>query len=150
MCEQEKGSCLWAVPAALMLFLLPSVSSAELVQGSIVGKSFFFAYALCVVGGVAVIGWLGCPKRPAFIRPLDGAVALGVIWVLANVWLTSVPLSIRFFEWTGLCLLYVCLRQLDARTFRFVWLAVVLGAAVQAVQGNLQLWGLLSSATGFP
>ncbi len=150
LCKPDKCSLLMTVPAACLLFLLPSVSSAELVQGSIAGKSFFFAYALCVVGGVAVIGWLGRPKRPAFIRPLDGAVALGVIGVLANVWLTHVPLSVRFFEWTGLCLLYVCLRQLLAEAFRVVWLAVGLGAAVQAVQGNLQLWGLLSSATGFP
>ena len=150
MCKRKESGKLLAIPAALTLFLLPSVTSTELVQGTVIGKSFFFAYALCAVGVACMAGWLYRPKQPVFIRPTDAAVTVGIVYVLANICLTHVPVSLRCFEWTGLCLLYICLRQLEPVAFRPVWIAVVLGATVQALHGNLQLWGMLPSTSGFP
>lgn len=55
MCKRKESGKLLAIPAALTLFLLPSVTSTELVQGTVIGKSFFFAYALCAVGVACIL-----------------------------------------------------------------------------------------------
>lgn len=49
------------------------------------------------------------------------------------------------FELGGLLLLYIYLRSIDASRYGIILLAIIAASAVQAVYGNMQLWGMLPS-----
>src|SRR5690606_3295004 len=53
--------------------------------------------------------------------------------------------SMRFYELAGLVVLYIIVRSTSASSSKYILLAIVVSGIVQAVYGNLQLWGYYPS-----
>ena len=51
----------------------------------------------------------------------------------------------RTIEFPGLILLYISLRQIRISNFSWLFMAVITGGLIQAIYGNLQLWGYFPS-----
>lgn len=132
----------WVV---ILFALLPSISSSELMQGTMSGKLFFFMYML-------LIGYLFISLKYIFRSPLsvsfsyvDGVLFMWVIYIFINGWYHHIPVTNRLLEFGGLILLYVLLRQIKPHKYGIVLMAMILGGTIQAIYGNLQLWGYMPS-----
>lgn len=132
----------WVV---ILFALLPSISSSELMQGTMSGKLFFFMYML-------VIGYLFISLKFIFRLPslmsfsnVDGILFIWVIYIFINGWYHHIPVTNRLLEFGGLILLYVLLRQIKPSQYSVVLIAMILGGIIQAIYGNLQLWGYMPS-----
>ena len=137
----------WAVvfTVVLMFILLPSVHTKELAQGTISGKTFFFAYTVLIAGILSFLCVM--INFPSHIRlsKLDGILAIWTVYILLNTVFKHVPVSIRLLEFYGLVVLYLVLRQIESSKIVLLLAATVIGGIIQAIIGNLQLWGFHSS-----
>jgi len=129
-----------------MLVLLGSVNMDWLMNGPQSGKTFSFLFIMPVV-----IVSLFFRLMFSFgiwlvkISLLDILLLILVCYVLLNDSLKAVPASLRLYEFYGLIFLYIALRQINKKYLALLLLAVLLGGTIQALYGNLQLWGLFSS-----
>lgn len=132
----------WVV---ILFALLPSISSSELMQGTMSGKLFFFMYMLLV--GYLFISWKFIFRLPSSVSfsHVDGILFMWVIYIFINGWYHHIPVTNRLLEFGGLILLYVLLRQIKPSQYSIVLIAMILGGTIQAIYGNLQLWGYMPS-----
>jgi tetratricopeptide (TPR) repeat protein len=136
-----------AILLAVALFiLLPSVYMDDLMQGAISGKTFFFLYAILVTGTLLCIIQV-ITHIPVCIRftPIDGALLLWVFYILLNGLFKHTPLSYRLLDLTGLTGFYILLRRISPSQYGLLLIAMMIGGTVQAIHGNLQLWGYFQS-----
>lgn len=70
------------------------------------------------------------------------------LYVIQNNYLRGVPYSLRLLEFCGLIVLYLAVRQIHRNYFSWLYVALILGGVIQAVYGNLQLWGYYPSHHG--
>lgn len=82
------------------------------------------------------------------ISLLDVFLIVWCLYSILNGYLKDIPLSLRLFEFYGLIILYIGLRQIRRNYFIWLYVALILGGAIQAVYGNLQLWGYYPSHHG--
>lgn len=132
----------WSV---ILFVLLPSISSSELMQGTMTGKLFFF---MCML----LIGYLFISLKFIFRLPpsvsfnhVDGLLFTWVTYIFINGWYHHIPVTNRLLEFRGLILLYILLRQIKPSKYSIVLMAMILGGTIQAIYGNLQLWGYMTS-----
>lgn len=129
----------------IVIGLLPSVSSTELMQGTTSGKMFFFLYVILVYAILYSLKFI--TKLPSSISfsYMDGLLLVWTAYIFINGWFHHIHISDRLLEFGGLMLLYIFLRQIGSSKYGIVLVAMVLGGSVQAVYGNLQLWGYMPS-----
>lgn len=130
---------------AILFVLLPSINSNELMQGTMSGKMFFFLYAVLVCGLLSSLKFIVKTYDSMAFSVVDGALLLWIGYILINGWSQQIPMSNRFLELLGLILLYILLRQIKPSRYGILLLAIVFGATIQAIIGNLQLWGYTPS-----
>lgn len=130
---------------AILLVLLPSINSNELMQGTMSGKMFFFLYAVLACGLLFSLKFIVGTSNYMAFSAVDGALLLWIAYILVNGWFQHIPMSNRFLELQGLILLYILLRQIKPSRYGILLLAIVFGATIQAIIGNLQLWGAMPS-----
>jgi len=121
----------------------------SLMNGAQSGKTFLFLYLMIALGAVVLL-YTFVFNKTKFIRYGLPDLFL-IIWCLYSVLnsaLKHVPLSLRLFELFGLAILYLALRQIRRKYLIWLFVAVILGGAIQAVCGNLQLWGYYPSHHG--
>jgi len=129
----------------LLLIILPSVYSNELMFGTISGKMFVFLYVVLVIAILGLIKAVVQPVRNLRFCKIDFLLLIWVVYVLLNGWFQQMPMSGRLFELLGLVVFYILLRQVEPARYGLLLLAMAIGGVVQAVYGNLQLWGYCSS-----
>ena len=124
----------WSV---ILFVLLPSISSSELMQGTMTGKLFFF---MCML----LIGYLFISLKFIFRLPpsvsfnhVDGLLFTWVTYIFINGWYHHIPVTNRLLEFRGLILLYILLRQIKPSKYSIVLMAMILGGTIQAIYGNL-------------
>jgi len=119
------------------------------MNGTQSGKTFLFLYLMMALGAVIFL--------QAFVFNKTKYIRIGVLDLFLTIWclysilngiLKHVPLSSRLFEFFGLIILYLALRQINMKYLIWLFVAVILGGAIQAVYGNLQLWGYYPSHHG--
>lgn len=71
---------------------------------------------------------------------IDKVLLLWILYVIGNGYLQGSPISLRLLEFYGLIVLYIALRQFPAYIM-WLYAALITGGTIQAVFGNLQLWG---------
>lgn len=137
----------WAIIALLVILfcLLPSVSSNELIQGTMSGKMFFFLYVILIGGILIALKFITKSSFCVSFSYIDGILFLWIAYILINGWFQHIPLSNRLLELSGLVVLYILLRQIEPSKFGIILIAMVLGCIIQSVYGNLQLWGYTPS-----
>ncbi|MBN1186625.1 MAG: O-antigen ligase family protein [Bacteroidales bacterium] len=139
------------IAIALLLVLLPISNSNILINGIQTAKSFNFLYGMLALAGIASIGFLfKSGKLKLNITAIDVLLLAFVVWLTLNKYLLQEfhSLSLRYFELLGLVVLYIILRTLKTKYALFLLLAICISGAVQAVYGNLQLWGRYPSHHG--
>jgi O-antigen ligase len=84
------------------------------------------------------------------ICAVDVLLLAFVVWVTVNKYLLHDvhSLSLRYFELPGLVALYIIVRTLNKKYTLYLLLAICVSGTVQAVYGNLQLWGYYPSHHG--
>lgn len=79
------------------------------------------------------------------IREIDKVLLLWIIYVIGNGFLHDLSVSLLLLEFCGLCILYLALRQISNKNIIWLYAALIIGGGIQAVYGNLQLWGYYPS-----
>jgi hypothetical protein len=162
------------LPISAILIVLPSSIDNNLMNGTQSGKFFFFTYSMMgilVLWSVLLFTKKGF-RLPTFAKAkvdrqvsgfkfqvtgfklqvtgIDLFLILFVGWVSFNKYLLHDihALSLRYFELLGLLTLYFIIRTLNSRYYIYLLLAICIGGTIQAVYGNLQLWGYYPSNHG--
>ncbi len=136
------SSSILLVLLAVLVMVLPVVVSERLMNPTQSGKTIFFLWGILVILPVWVIVFLsGTFTGKSGLSWLGLAAAAWFSYILANSFLKGASLSLSIMEFTGLALMYVVLRFIPAKRFNGLFLALMAGGLIQAVYGNLQLWG---------
>ncbi len=128
------------------LLILSSVSMDSLMNGTQSGKTIVFLYLM--IGTVGILGLrliLSPIGRPVRMSMVDLTLLLWIVYLILNSFVKHVPVSLRLMEFCGLILFYIALRQTDRSYYSLLFLFLMLGGGIQAVYGNLQLWGFYAS-----
>jgi tetratricopeptide (TPR) repeat protein len=132
--------------AGLLIFLPLSIDR-QLINETQSGKSFLFFLFIPVIFFIHMIGQALKKEVSWNITAVDILLVLFEVWVSLNKFLlqSTHTLSLRYFELIGLLALYLVIRTLNKKYHLFILLAVCAGGAIQAIYGNLQLWGFYPS-----
>jgi O-antigen polymerase len=129
-----------------VLVLLPSVVHEPFMNATQTGKILFFLLALLVILPAAAIVFISVPSPRHFIfTRLDLIVSAWFVYLIANGIIRGTPWSLSLAEFAGLALFYVVLRLIPLKHFKWLFFAFITGGIIQAVYGNLQLWGYYPS-----
>ena len=128
---------------SLILFLLPSFNFLGWEKEY--GKSIFFLFAIALFSILWPFLYLRPFPKKFFISKVDICIAAWTLYISGNIFFTHSPLAVRTFELGGLLLLYMHLRSIDVSWYGIILFAIIAASAVQAVYGNMQLWGMLPS-----
>jgi len=131
---------------AVVLVLLPSVVHEPLIYATQSGKILFFLWALLVMSPAAAIVYISVtsPRHFVFTR-LDLIVSAWFVYLIADGIIRRTPWSLSLTEFASLALFYVVLRLIPLKNFKWLFFAFIIGGIIQAVYGNLQLWGYYPS-----
>lgn len=127
----------------LALFCLPSFQFLGWEKEH--SKSVFFLFAIILLSVLWPFLHLHSFPKKLSISKVDICIFAWILFIWGNLFFTPSPLAVRTFELGGLLLLYVYLRNIDISLYGFILLAIIAASAVQAVYGNMQLWGILPS-----
>lgn len=136
---------------ALMVIFLPLSNNPDLMNSIQTAKSFNFLYFVMALPCVASIGLLF--KKDGLklnITIIDLLFFAFVAWVSLNKYLLHDvhAFSLRYFELLGLSVFYMIIRNVNQRYFTLILVSICLSGIVQAIHGNLQLWGYYPSHHG--
>ena len=135
--------------AGIVFVLLPSVSMDSIMNGTQSGKTFIFLYLAIIMGVVLLLHSVLFNKAGySRINILDVLLVIWCLYVILKNYLQGAPFSLRLFEFYGLIILYIAVRQIHWKYVSWLYAALILGGAIQAVYGNLQLWGYYPSHHG--
>ena len=131
----------------VVLILLPSVVNNNVMDGLQTGKFFFFCFSVLLLITVSSIRLLFSKNYFFRISAIDILFFVYVLWVTVNkLWMHSdTGFSFRFYELLLLYSLFLIIRNIEPIYHTTLLLAICISAIVQAIYGNLQLWGILSS-----
>jgi O-antigen polymerase len=141
---------LLATAIFLLLIILPSYVDDRLMNGTQSGKFFFFTYSLFAILILWAVSFLFNRDFRFRTSIIDLLVLMFVAWVSIDKYLFHDihSLSLRYFELLGLLVLYFIIRTINSKYYIFLLLSICVGGAIQAVYGNLQLWGYYPSNHG--
>ena len=120
----------------LIYSLLPSVVSNDLMDGTQNAKLVVFLFLILNIGAATSLRIFFSRKESASLNYLDLILLIWVSYVFINIYLKHVSFSPRLLELAGLILLYIALRQIPIKYFSWLFIALILGGAIQAVYGN--------------
>lgn len=132
-----------------MFALLPSANMNSLMNGTQSGKTFILLYLIIVLSAIVLLNTLFFNKTRCFrINILDVLLLIWCLYVILNCYIQGVSFSLRLGEFYGLIFLYLVIRQINSQYFIWLYISLVLGGVIQAIYGNLQLWGYFPSHHG--
>ena len=132
-----------------IFIVLPSIDVPSFMNSTQSGKTFVFLYLILILCSILLLQVLFI-KRLRFLRISIPDIFLSVfcLFVVVNALLNNGHSSLRFFEFVGLIVLYVVIRQMQRDYLGWLYAALIVGCGIQALYGNLQLWGYYPSHHG--
>jgi O-antigen ligase len=129
--------------------LIPSISTDSLINGTQSGKTFLFLLGIGAISILAVIRFcLDLENENKNLSPIDLLFFILIMYLLfQNNWV-ELSHSLLFLELIGLTILYIIIRHKTTQIYFWIFIALIIGGLIQAVYGNLQLWGYFSSHHG--
>lgn len=133
---------------ALMLCFLPLVLVKTVTYPSQTFQTFVFLHGIllltCLLSLVQV---LDESKKAFQFTRIDISFFILFVYILINRFLLQdvAGFSFRFYDLLGLALLYIMIRPTGPKNISWFFLALLTGGLLQAVYGNLQLYGFLPS-----
>lgn len=133
----------------ILLLALPSINMDSLMNGTQSGKSIFFLYGVAIISALWIIRFgLNQGLIRIKLSTIDLLLVVVVLYILLRNNREELVHSLLFIELAGLTILYFIIRQQTHQGYLLVVLALVAGGLVQAIYGNLQLWGYFPSHHG--
>ena len=131
----------------LLCIGLPQINMTNYVQSTITSKFIVFALACSLIIGVGIALFIFSKPKTIQVSKLDIILLFLVGYISLNrcIIQSDYGFSIRYIELLGLCVLYVILRILSRKTYVWLLLAIVISGIIQAIYGNLQLFGYYAS-----
>ncbi len=109
------------------------------------GKTVFFLYGILILLPITFLFILPGYHRIANITLIDFTLLLWFLFILTKSIIHGEHFSLHFAEFTGLALLYIIFRFVKVSRFKGLFPAIIIGGGIQAIYGNLQLWGYYPS-----
>lgn len=137
----------------VLLVILPCIVSEKLIHPTETGKTLTLIVIVAILMAIIALPHLLDRDFNIRITHVDILLSILFIYIILNRYFIqeSFGFSFRFYELIGLGVIYYACRRLERRYYKWLLTAMVLGGLLQAVYGNLQLYGFLSSYhTGFP
>ncbi len=135
--------------AGIIYALLPSIDAGQLMNGTQSGKSILFLAVILLLAFLFFFRFAFSEHSWSFRLSIpDFAIAIWSIYLFLNMAVKHIPFSLQVFECCGLLFLYVICRKSAPAYYPWIFLSLVLGGGIQAVYGNLQLWGYYPSHHG--
>lgn len=128
-----------------LIILLPSIVMNSPIEGTTNGKMFFFLFLILIGTFFLCFKIIISPTINIHFSNIDFILFIWISYILFNAEFHHVPISGRLLELYGLIALYIILRQFEPSRFRILLGAMIIGATIQAIYGNLQLWGYCPS-----
>lgn len=135
----------------VIFILVPSIDFLPYFNPTVSGKFITFLFIIEVATFLYFVRQL-VDYRSVTISALDIIIALIAIYITMNryVFQSNYSFSIRYYELLGLFALYFILRSnKNEKVFYSICIAAIIGADVQIIIGNLQLYGLIHSNSSF-
>ena len=129
----------------LLLILLPVITVESLMKPTQTGKTIFFLYGILILLPIAFLFLLTGQRKILFFSLVDFVLLVWFLFVLAKSIIQKEHFSLHFAEFTGLALFYIMLRFVKAPHYKGLFLAIIVAGGIQAIHGNLQLWGYYPS-----
>lgn len=132
----------------LIFFLLIPVSvSNDLIFPAQSAKFFVFSFGILIVSAVfALSAFFGNQPKKIKITPIDIGLILFIVYTFSHlIFFEDVKFATQYWELTGLVILYVIIRNVNPNNYTFFFVTLLIAAIVQAIYGNLQLYGFFPS-----
>lgn len=137
--------CLSVVLVLLFVFL-PSIEVDGLKEPTVTGKFLFFSVCVGLLAILFFFLLLVERNSTRTVSQTDIFLLVIVLFVIIMRHFTELPpFSIRYYELLGLIILYIILRNMPLKHIYYFLFAAIAGGIIQAIYGNLQLYGLLPS-----
>lgn len=129
-----------------VICFLPLIYDSYLPLPTQTGKFFFFSYSALLIVTFYIL-LLPFRSLVFFVTKCDILIISLFIYITINHYFfyPDYGLSIRYFELMGLMTYYMILRYISPSYQLYLLLAIAIGGIIQAVYGNLQLYGYYSS-----
>lgn len=140
------------ITICLLLVGLPQINISDYVQPTITSKFVIFVYSCIVIVGIWILLFSFSKPKAIEISKLDITLFLLLSYIIINRYLIqpNYGFSIRYLELLGLSFIYIILRTLSIKNYILFLLVIVISGIIQAVYGNLQLFGYYpSNHSGF-
>lgn len=144
----KKGN-IFLIPLLLIgiLIVLPQINITNYAQSTITSKFIVFIYSCIVIGSIHIFFTVLFKAKTIHISKLDITLLMLIIYITFNRYFiqTEYSFSIRYIELLGLGILYLALRNISINSYTWLLLAIIVSGIIQAVYGNLQLFGYYPS-----
>lgn len=127
------------------MLVVPQWTDETLMFPTQSGKFFLFAFGIIVLLGLVGISSLFSNKIKISITSLDILLLLFIGYQVFRVKYFS---GIEFYEFIGLIFFYIIIRSVPEKYIKYLLLFTILAGAIQAIYGNLQLYGIYPSHHG--
>ncbi len=135
-----------AILIALLVIVVPFYMPGELMNPAQTGKTIFFLWALLVILPVAALAVLTDRNfNQLSFGSIDLTVLIWVVYIILKNTISKTPFTLWYAEFIGVVLFYLVLRTIKKEQFKWLFIALIIAGAAQAVYGNLQLWGYYPS-----
>ena len=133
---------------AILIILLPFATDSSLLFPTQTAKFFMFSFAAIFIFSLFLLQIVFIKKNKVLkISLLDILLVMFFLYISTFVLLNLEKFGLpdRFILLIGLTALYIVFRSLRIRHFKVLFIAVLLSGILQAVYGNLQLYGIFPS-----
>lgn len=133
---------------ALIILIIPQLNNKELMESTQSSKAFGFLWGML---GYMVLLIIITALNPKILR-----IRITLIDILLGAFCLMEAISywrnpgdqLKMLTFGGLIIFYLCVRALDLKYIQYLLIAIIISGAVQAIYGNLQLWGYYPSNHG--
>ena len=131
-----------------IILVIPQLNNSNLMLPTQSGKAFGFLWGM--LGYVVVVIFIATIDKKAHtikITPIDLFLGAYCLMIGISYWLHPTD-KLEMLSFGALILFYLSVRAIHKNYLRFLLLAVVISGTIQAIYGNLQLWGYYPSNHG--
>lgn len=135
---------------ALIILIIPQLNNTELMDSTLSGKAFGFLWAMLgYIVILIIITAAAVNHKAVHIKITLTDILLGVFCVMEAIYYWRNPGDqLKMVTFGGLIIFYVSVRALNLKYIHYLFIAIVISGAIQAIYGNLQLWGFYPSNHG--
>lgn len=128
-----------------IILVIPQLNNSNLMLPTQSGKAFGFLWGM--LGYVVVVIFIATIDKEAHtikITPIDLFLGAYCLMIGISYWLHPTD-KLEMLSFGALILFYLSVRAIHKNYLRLLLLAVVISGTIQAIYGNLQLWGYYPS-----